>query len=550
LALSADTEYAIIITTSNQTTDKWIQWAIEAVGTYAGGAEGWFDGSVWADSSSDAYFIEAGNLAPFSYTLTVQVGLTASLSRATTYGRSLTVEAGVQAFLESELNQYLFLCVASQDQGSVKTADPVGGTWTACAKDATGSLAGAWLAQFNNRLCVLRKQYAGFSYSPVGDIVSDWTDKPAFPNYPGAFTGMFAGRDSSDNPTLYFLSPTGMHYLDVFTNFVYGKTELTWEEDNTAGKKGIYFRGAHYIAVGKGVYQLQAGVAAPVGPDTDDGLPEDLQGTVSDMIGVGFWLVIAVDGGEGAKSSILKRYITGKHWHVVYTGSVNTPIRALVWDSGTLYFGEGTNVKSLPFSNLTDNAKLLATHTYGASGTLYYPRFHSEFEAMPKVAHKVRAVTRGCSSDETITVSYRIDSNTAWTELGSFTSSPRPTALSFSDAGVEFESIEFKAVSARGGTTTNGPKVESLTLEFRVIPPLLWGWDMKIVARTDRDHTGQAIINALATVAEATTLLSFYPSGSKDGTEYFVEVVGHPRNEEGTEFGQEGTYGLSVQQVT
>ena len=43
--------------------------------------------------------------------------------------------------------------------------------------------------------------------------------------------------------------------------------------------------------------------------------------------------------------------------------------------------------------------------------------------------------------------------------------------------------------------------------------------------------------------------MSFYPDGDKEGTEYFVEVSRMPGNESGTEFGTEGLYSVSVNEV-
>lgn len=514
--------------------------------------------SLELESGTDVLLLETGdallleNLA-LTRSASVALGLSPSVSKAGVFSRSAVAVLELRATAESEVDSFTYLCIASRNNNSIKTLDSLGASWDACAKDAGGALLSSHFAQYLNRLCAIAHQNMGFSYSAVNDIEANWTEKSNLPNLPQRFTDMFVGRDAGDDPALYFLTPTGLYYLDVFTNFVFGPTEAIWEYDSASGKKGMYWKGDNYVAVGKGIYKISKGVVDLVGPDMDDGLPEDMQGTITDMIGVGFWLVISIDGGVSNKSSILKRYITGNHWHPVYVGSVNTPISALFWDSGTLYFGEGTNVKSLPFSNKTENVAKLSTHTYAASEDIIYPYFHSQFEAMPKVAHKVRAVTQDCDSDDKITIYYRIDEATAWTELGSFTSSPRPTALQFpasgDSIGVEFERIQFKASYARGSTTTNSPKVESLTLEFRVIPPVLWGWDCKVLATTSGDRRGQDIIDALITAIETGTLLSFYPSGDKSKTEYFVEVKGMPSARKGTEFGEEGVYNLAVEEV-
>jgi hypothetical protein len=488
----------------------------------------------------------------YANTLTTSMGMSPTLIRATTHSRSLTTAIGFTPVIRGLKDLGDWLCIGSKDSGSIKTKDGV--TWSTCSKytDGGAAIPAAWLAQFENRLCTLNIDDTGFSYSAVNALNGEWTDKANLPNLSQDFKGMFVGRDASDNPTLYFLTTKGMYYLDVFTNFVFGPTEAAWEEDDTAGKKGLYWKGDNYVAVGKGILKISGGVATPIGPDMDDGLPEDLQGTITDMLGVGFWLVIAVDGGASKKSCILKRYITGDHWHPVYVGSTNTPIATIFWDSGTLYFGEGTNVRSLPLTNVMSNAKYLSGDRI-ASGDIIYPRFYSEFEAMPKIAHKVRAVTRDCTADEKVTIYYRIDEATDWTTLGSFITSPRPTALSFpasgDSVGVTFESIQLKAHYERGDTTTNSPKIESLTLEYRVTPPVLWGFDFNVLAVTRDDVDGQTIINALRTAMSTGTLVSFYPTGDKNDTEYFVEFTAMPSAEKGTEFGQEGIFRVSVQEV-
>lgn len=571
--LTASTKYAIVLRAPSGSVNNWMNWSGDSTSpTYAGGSlvTSADSGATWtAETGWDLYFEDWGiientvsssvdmGLAPTTSRAAAvarvashALGLAATASRAFAASRSASLTLGLNPTTAIADDVGPALCIASQSNGSIKTTSNVGTTWSTLAHDAAGAaLDASWFAQYDNRLCVLNYANLGFSYSAANDVVATWTEKEQFPNLPIAFTGMFVGKDASDNPALYFLTPKGMYYLDVFTNFVFGPTEVTWEEDSTSGKKGLYWKGDTYVAVGKGIYKVSAGVVSLVGPDMDDGLPEEMQGTVTDMIGVGFWLVIAVDGGASNKSSILKRYISGKHWHPVYVSAAGSRIQALCWDSGTLYFGEGTNVKSLPFPAVTDNVNALSTQTRAATGTLTYPWFHSVFETMPKVAHKVWATTRDCNASDKVTIHYRKDEQTAWTSLGSFATSPRPTALSFGSAGVQFERIQFRATYDRGATTTNSPKVESLVLEYRVIPPTLWGWDVRVVARTQGDVKGDDILAALKTATETGTLLAFYPSGDKSKTCYYVEVKGVPGNEAGTEFGTEGIYQISLQEV-
>ena len=480
------------------------------------------------------------------------VGLNPSIVRGATYGRVFdTVILGIAPTINRSQNLGTWLVIASTDSGSIRTRD--GSSWAVAAYDdtpnpslpAANPASGAWLAQFDNRLTLLSPENAGFTYSLTNDIIPEWIHKAYFPNLPIEFTDMFVGRDAGNLPALNFLAHDGMYYLDVFENFVFGKTELNWEYDITSGKKGMYFKGNHYATSGgQGIYELAGTDANTIGPSSDDGLPQDSAGDIVDMIGVGYWIVCAINGSSGRKSSIMKRHINGNHWHTVYkTAAVNTPITSLFWDSGTLYFGEGTNVKSLALSSAMDNVKLLPTYEVASSGELIYPWFHSRFESVPKVAHRLRSTTQDMTSTEYVDWYYRVDQETDWTLLGRFATSPAPTALSFAAAGTQFERIQLKSAPARGSTTTNRPITESVTLEYEVVPEIIWKWSINIDA--DKET-----IAALTTAVAAKTLLPFYPSGDKSGDVYYVRIAGLPRSQKGTEFGQEGEYKVDLTMVT
>jgi len=476
--------------------------------------------------------------------------------RAMTYGRSLEAPVGLTATFEREVNLALWLVIASADGGTIKTRD--GSSWSTAALTASvDPLAGAWLAQYDNRLVLLEKANSGFAYSEKNDLISNWTSKPKFPNEPIEFTGLFVGRDGASNPQLQFITPKGVGYLDVYTNFVHGFTEATWEYDVSAGKKGMYFRGYTYVLTGSGIYQISDGNADPIGPDQDDGMPNDLTGAIVDMIGVGMWIVIAINGGASGKSAILKRHVNGKHWHTVYkTAAVNTEITTLFWDSGILYFGEGTDVKNLALSAKTANVTQITEYAGVTTSSIVYPWFHTPYPSTPATAHKVHAASLDMSASEYCDIYYRIDEETDWTLLGRFSSSPKPTPLEFDDAlyseprGLAFNRIQLKEVWTSAGTPGTYPKIESLTLDYRTTPEVLLSWTQIVSAVATGSRSGAEIIADMMTAVQTNPLIPYYPSGSKSGTKYYVQVVGFPSVQAGTEFGQEGEYELKLAQVT
>ncbi|GAG61835.1 unnamed protein product [marine sediment metagenome] len=213
-ALTADTEYAIICMALSATGANVIRARMDSSSpTYSNGNVVFSNtsGASWSVyNNQDLIFYEYGtvpthNIVTSEPTLGLSttstntvivsatnytrgsgpsLGMAASASMALAIARSSAASMSLvpSTIKEEDLGSYL--CVASRDVGSIKTANSLGGTWTDCAKEAAGGLAGAYFAQYLNRLCVVNNQNSGFSYSSANDITANWTEKVSFPNYP------------------------------------------------------------------------------------------------------------------------------------------------------------------------------------------------------------------------------------------------------------------------------------------------------------------------------------------------------------------------------
>jgi len=442
------------------------------------------------------------------------------------------------------------LVVGSAADGIYETHD-AGSNWTQIeSSDAS------YLAEFENRLCAVANSNTGFFYSADGDIATAWTEQSGYPLLPSAATKLITAKDPNDDPILYVITNQGMWALDVYDNFYQYKTEFQWARDSTAGKAALYAKGCIYVpAGGTRLLKIDGGVVTEWGPDDDDGLIENHQGNIVDMTIAGYWVIIAIDGGGGAsaKSSILKRHITKGKWHCVYTTAATARLHSLCWDDGTLWFGEDTNVKSLPLSSKTDNYKHLSTHTYSASGDLYTEWFSSPFEDMTKTAHELWCKSEDMNYAQKVNAYYRRDDDDSWTALGTFNLSPKDTRLPFgaNNKGVTFERIQFKFSFARGSTTTNSPKVERFTFKYRVNPPYLEGWTFRVPLEDDETYgMGETLISRLKTAAATETLLEFYPRGKIKGeTAKYVEVQSLLIRDRDTSRGQFGEAVVRVGEV-
>jgi len=328
-----------------------------------------------------------------------------------------------------------------------------------------------YLADFENKLYCISTDGKFVGYSVAKNIDSFSGSFELTGNY-GTLYRFFEGKLLADGtPTLYFCGTEGLYSLDTTTEIAY-KQEVSYPPITNAGNVGIYWNANVWVSTGYGILKIAPSVATFIGPDQDDGLPSGYQGKVYDFATVNNWLVFCVNGGTTDKSSILKRNSTlGGNLQVYTTSAINKAIACLcyspssLYTNGRLWFGEGTDVKYMMFPDTTSNVKQLDTYEYvNDSGYGKLPIFR-KVAAIPKTALGVAAITKSCSAVDKIEVYYGLNGAAPTTLLGTFTSSPKPTALTFgSGLGAAFYTIQFATKLYRGDDLiTNGTFTSDIT---------------------------------------------------------------------------------------
>uniref|UniRef100_A0A6M3IPT3 Uncharacterized protein n=1 Tax=viral metagenome TaxID=1070528 RepID=A0A6M3IPT3_9ZZZZ len=414
--------------------------------------------------------------------------------------------------------------VVSSPLAAVYTSD--GTTWTALV-GCRGAL--AW---YDTKLRSIDLDGEVVRSSAANDVDGTWTSFSLTGNF-GTVYDLFEGKLLSDGtPTIYFTGTEGLYSIDV-TNEVAYKQEVAYPNVTYAGHKGIYWNAGVWVATGYGIIKVAPSEATYVGSDLDDGLPSGYHGKVYDFTPVNSWLVYCVNGGTTDRSSIFKRNtVYGGNLQVYTTSAVNKPIACLhhssssLYTNGRLWWGEGTDVKYMMFPDITSNVKQVATYEYAASSNTAQLPIFRKMAAIPKTALRVAAITKSCSATEKITVYYGLNGAAVTTELGSFTSSPKPTTLTFnSGLGTSFYTIQLGAKMYRGGTNTNSPELESLAFYYLPTPTMISAWQVNVLALgTEGDST----FSAWETLRDTNTLVAFYPSGDTTKTSYIVKITQMP----------------------
>ena len=394
---------------------------------------------------------------------------------------------------------------------------------------AFGGFTGGYLADYENRLYSISTDGSVVRYS-VAKNIDDFSNAFTLTGNYGTVYDFFEGKLLSDGtPTLYFCGTEGLYSLDT-TNQIAYKQEVAYPPITNAGNVGLYWNSNVWVSTGYGILKVAPSVATFVGPDQDDGLPSGSQGKVYDFATVNNWLVFCVNGGSTDESSIFKRNSTlGGNLQVYTTSAVNNPIACIhhspssLYTNGRLWFGEGTDVKYMMSPDTTSNVKQIATYEYvNDSGYGTLPIFR-KLAAIPKTALGVAAITKSCSATDYVQVFYGLNGAAATTSLGTFITSPKPTALTFgSGLGTAFYTIQLAVKLFQGATATNSPELESLMFYWLPVPTTILGWNLQIECT---DENSAETIEAFETLRDTQLLVPFYPSGDPDKTSFNVKVT-------------------------
>lgn len=400
------------------------------------------------------------------------------------------------------------------------------------------------------------------NHSPAKDIDGTWETTCKVTAYLGTVYGLFTARSqATDEPLLCLHTSEALWTIDPWVQEIYPYLRLTGRTNG--GRAAMFWNSYIFVSTGAGIKKISPGLVTDIGTDQDDGLPQTYQGYVYDMCPAsdGSWMVFSVHNGASTdKSSIFKRHGTVGGNQQIYTSAVNTTITCVhysgshLYTNGRLWWGEGTSVKYCMMPDFNTDVTQIPSYEYiAASGKGITPIF-APLEAFAKTAIRVRGSTKGCTSNLKFTIYYRTDAHcftavgSNWTSLGTFTTSPSPTALDFaSAAGLAFKQIQF-AVAGATNSSTATPELLSLEFDYDVGTKRLRGWTFNVLAK---QHDADAIVDNLHTSQDKDTMLLFYPSGTSTAPSpsYRVKIGSISENLEFSMFRRTGRIQVSVEEL-
>ncbi len=392
---------------------------------------------------------------------------------------------------------------------------------------------------------------------------------------------LFVARDASGEKILYLAIPTGLWAYDV-DNDAWLPTSLQVPDNagvvSTNFASAVEWRDDIYFATRSSVFKYSmsssGAIISLIGPDQDFGLPSTKGFIISDMVASLNDIIISLVG--TGKTSLIMAW-NGQGWRVLYEGGsglgeqLSNLLVAGLAGNYRLWFGNNTtspfNISWLSLPSDIVNPLQIPTYTYAAAATHDWPYFTAGQSDVNKIAVRVKVETVNPTTSETVKVYYAINRSSTFQLMtnSTFTTGIITTAglhtfdlpcvdtyaSTTARTGVAFRSIQFRVVSARGGTTTNTPDVLSLTLEYyKKLDP-----KYQFIVNLDLNHdykgnTPKAQRAALLTAQETGPLVEFTyrdPPSNSDAT-FYVQVRPQVSTEE-TGYSEKGQSQLLLVEV-
>ena len=413
--------------------------------------------------------------------------------------------------------------------------------------------------------------------STIGTDVND----AKLPLPDGYVTDLFVARNASGDPIIYAMTKEGLFAHD-FSNNKFVETQLALPFHNENGKGSVRWRDSVYIPSGLGIYKYINGtnsaVISVVGPDRDHGLPADQRGSISKLLGTHNDLLAVVDGTTPAGmgdlfltspqsdviaastgvSTILGWNETGWEAKWVADTAGESITAAFVSDVGggmsatdsyRMYWGYKGYMYYMQLHPDIVNPTQITTFKYSATGEHYTPWFSANQVEVDKLALKLKIETEGCSSNETIAVSYATDYTESYTSLGSITTNGLTTYTFNSSLGTTFRSIQFKLTLARGSVNTLSPDIISTTFEYRKKLQTKFGWSVNLnMNKAYKGKSPKALRANVLSAIDTNNLLEFTFRDDSGGTRnYYVDII-NAQGLEHTGYDERGSTQLLLQE--
>jgi hypothetical protein len=253
-----------------------------------------------------------------------------------------------------------------------------------------------------------------------------------------------------------------------------------------------------------------------IGPDRDMGLPSNRPGLTRSLVSYPGRVYAAIDADSG-QSSVLA--LDGTAWHEVYRApraGINYRIRSIYSQAipGTnvdkLWISMGYDLLSIPICidpyNETD-------YTYTHEGSLTTAYIHANLLDVVKLWKSLKIFVENIAVNRYIVVDYQVDADTAWTEIGTFDTTP-VEEIDIASTLPQAKRIRYR-LRFISNDVTNSPRLKATVTEGVAFVPVKYqyAWTFRLTQDLDNIDNFGTFDDTLTSLQQYDQLVSWANGG-------------------------------------
>lgn len=345
------------------------------------------------------------------------------------------------------------------------------------------------------------------------DLSAGWTVDALLQEVGNVVTGLEVARGPDREQHIYAHTRMTLYVHDnANTRFLPTDLELPFHPQGGDGHE--VFRGQIFNSAGNAIYRFQAGsdttVIDVIGPDLDDGLPEDRRGSITQLLKSHNDLLALIDATTAVSISTLStRAFTGvmamagvgfstfgastglshilgwdtRGWEVKWlsdTGSqgVTSAVVSSAYNTYRLWWAINQRVLFMQLPVDVINPTQISEQDYATTGTLETPWFDGGVSNQDKLALSLWVDSTHPSSSATLKFEYAIDLIESYTTLVTKTATgltEYTLPVSSNPVGVNNRYIKWRVTWVRDATITASPDLHKMFMTWRKRVPTIFG---------------------------------------------------------------------------
>lgn len=298
---------------------------------------------------------------------------------------------------------------------------------------------------------------------------------------------------------LYAFKPDGRYVINPTDNASKTAGEIDFIRSLNNGQAVLFYGLYSYFSWGgyalqrlyssSGTYDL-----SNIGPDKDEGLPDDRKGPVVALLGTPPGIMAAIDGGEDNYSSILVQPTSGYGWHEVWRGyAKGKRIQNMYFQDSyrpRLWCDMGGELVYQDWPRHSFNPLKDSGITYMPEAVLISSTIDMGVSNLPKFIESLTAAVENLASGIEVQLDYQVNEDVDtdnWIWAGTFQINPFDGLVL--DRG-EVYRLRFRLRLYTNDESTP-PVVNATVLEGFARTPIKYQWNMRIkTSSTQRDLSG------------------------------------------------------------